>query len=62
MQEGKAKLKIGKISKVSKELDVFYNPQMEFNRSISVALLNSLNKKNMQIALPLAKIPLADYM
>lgn len=35
---------------VSKELEVFYNPVMEFNRSVSVAVVNSINNKKMQIA------------
>jgi len=51
--EGKAKI-IVSIGKISKKLPVFYNPAMKFNRDISVLLLNSTNKKNMQIALPLA--------
>lgn len=51
--EGKAKIKTYQ-GKISKKLPVFYNPVMELNRTISVVLLNSLNKKNLQIALPLA--------
>lgn len=51
--EGKAKIKAYK-GKISKKLPVFYNPIMELNRTISVVLLNSINKKNLQIALPLA--------
>jgi len=35
-------------------MEVFYNPIMSLNRDISVLLLNSLDKKNMQIADPLA--------
>jgi|TARA_B100001964_G_scaffold213143_1_gene249804 tRNA (guanine26-N2/guanine27-N2)-dimethyltransferase len=54
VREGNAVIKIKKASKVSKEMDVFYNPVMGINRSISVLLLNSIRKKNMQIALPLA--------
>jgi len=53
IKEGKAKL-IVDIGKVSRKLEVFYNPVMEFNRTISVLLLNALGKKDMQIALPLA--------
>ncbi len=52
IKEGKAKAKVS-IGKISKELDVFYNPVMEYNRTISVNLLNCLNR-NMEIALPLA--------
>jgi len=51
--EGKAKAKVS-IGKISKELEVFYNPVMEYNRTCSVNLLNCLNRKNMDIALPLA--------
>lgn len=40
--------------KISKKLPVFYNPAMEINRDISVILLNEINKKDMQIALPLS--------
>ncbi len=40
--------------KISKELPVFYNPVMKLNRDISILLLNSLNKKMMQIGLPLS--------
>lgn len=35
--------------KISKDLEFFYNPVMKFNRDISVALLNVLNEKNLQI-------------
>ena len=52
--EASTRLKIPKIEKISKEMGVFYNPAMSLNRDISVLLLNSLNKSNMQIADPLA--------
>ena len=52
--ESSAKLKIPKAKKISKGMEVFYNPVMSLNRDISVLLLNSMNKKNMQIADPLA--------
>ena len=39
-----------KEGKISKELDIFYNPVMKFNRDISVMLLNSLDIKGLQIA------------
>ncbi|MBD3361407.1 tRNA (guanine(10)-N(2))-dimethyltransferase [Candidatus Woesearchaeota archaeon] len=35
---------------ISKELKVFYNPVMKLNRDISILLLNSIDKSNMQIA------------
>ena len=52
--EGSIKLKVPKADKVSKEMGVFYNPAMRLNRDISVLLLNSINKNNLQIADPLA--------
>ena len=54
IQEGAAKILVPKQQKISKDLPVFYNPVMEYNRTISVALLNAVNKKNMTLALPLA--------
>ncbi len=39
---------------VHRKMDVFYNPQMKSNRNISVLLLNCLDNKEMNIALPLA--------
>ncbi|TKJ17054.1 hypothetical protein CEE44_00780 [Candidatus Woesearchaeota archaeon B3_Woes] len=51
--EGKAKAIVSK-GKISKKLPVFYNPIMKFNRDISVLLLNCINKKDMQMALPLS--------
>lgn len=52
--EGLVKIKIESPKIVSKNMDVFYNPVMGINRDISVLLLNSINKKNLQIADPLA--------
>ncbi len=52
--EGSVKLRIHKAEKVSKEMRVFYNPIMSLNRDISVLLINSVNKNNLQIADPLA--------
>jgi tRNA (guanine26-N2/guanine27-N2)-dimethyltransferase len=46
IQEGKIEVEISK--------KVFYNPAMQENRDICISLLNSIGKKNMQIALPLA--------
>jgi tRNA (guanine26-N2/guanine27-N2)-dimethyltransferase len=54
VQEGKAKIKIYPSTIISKKMEVFYNPAMKLNRDISVLLLNSLKKKELQIALPLA--------
>ena len=52
--EGLAKLSVPKAEKVSKEMKVFYNPVMSLNRDISVLILNSINKGDMQIADPFA--------
>jgi tRNA (guanine26-N2/guanine27-N2)-dimethyltransferase len=54
IRESKAKIKVPEEKKVSKKLPVFYNPVMKLNRDISILLLNSIENKNMQIALPLA--------
>jgi len=54
IKEGLATIKIKKADKISKQMDVFYNPIMKTNRDISILLLNSIDRKNMQIALPLA--------
>jgi len=54
IEEGKAKIKVKKVKKISKEMGVFYNPIMKHNRDISVLLLKCIDKKNMQVALPLA--------
>jgi len=52
MTESKAKFYASKDKhgKISKELDVFYNPVMKFNRDISILLLNNVGVKNFQIA------------
>ncbi len=49
LNEGKAVF-YASTGKISKELKVFYNPIMKLNRDISILLLNSINKSNMQIA------------
>jgi len=54
INECSARLKIPKAGKISKEMKVFYNPAMGFNRDISVLLLNSIDKNALQIADPLA--------
>ncbi|MBI3035934.1 hypothetical protein HYY71_06450 [Candidatus Woesearchaeota archaeon] len=54
VNEGHIRLKIPKAAKISKSMGVFYNPAMGLSRDISVLLLNSLNRGNMQIADPLA--------
>jgi len=54
IQEGLAKLDLEMPKKISSDVEVFYNPIMKFNRDIAVLLLQSIDKKNMQIADPLA--------
>ncbi|MBL7054237.1 tRNA (guanine(10)-N(2))-dimethyltransferase [Candidatus Woesearchaeota archaeon] len=54
IKEGNARIKVRKAKKISKEMEVFYNPVMAHNRDISVLLLNCIGKKDMQIGLPLA--------
>ncbi len=51
--EGKARIKVPKEEKISKELPVFYNPVMEFNRTVSILLLKAVDDKDMQMGLPL---------
>ncbi len=47
--EGLAKIKASPEKKISKKLEVFYNPIMKLNRDVSILLLNSLPDKGMQI-------------
>ena len=54
IKEGKALIKVPIVKTVSKAMDVFYNPVMKFNRDISILLLNSISKKGLNIADPLA--------
>lgn len=54
IQEGRAKILIKKTEKISRQMPVFYNPVMKLNRDISILLLNSIDKNNLQIADPLA--------
>lgn len=53
ISEGKAIFYAG-TGKISKKLEVFYNPVMKFNRDISIYLLKTLKKKDIQASLPLA--------
>lgn len=52
--ENKARIIVSLVKTVSKEMDVFYNPIMKFNRDISILLLNSIDKNRLNIADPLA--------
>jgi tRNA (guanine26-N2/guanine27-N2)-dimethyltransferase len=53
IQEANTKIKAHQ-GKISKQLPVFYNPVMEFNRTTSILLLKALNRENLQLAFPLA--------
>ncbi|MGV8151080.1 MAG: hypothetical protein ACP5NV_05110 [Candidatus Woesearchaeota archaeon] len=49
IEEGSVKFYASKdkTGKISRELEVFYNPVMKFNRDVSIYLLNALNQKDM---------------
>jgi len=47
INEGKAIIKIKKSDKVSKEMDVFYNPVMQLNRDITILLLQQFPPMNL---------------
>lgn len=48
--EGRAVIEIDENPKVSKKLEVFYNPVMKLDRDLTILLLNSIDNKNMNIA------------
>ena len=50
IQEGKAVIEIDENPKVSRRLEVFYNPIMKLNRDLTILLLNSVDNKQMKIA------------
>ncbi|NTV23937.1 MAG: hypothetical protein HGA85_06230 [Nanoarchaeota archaeon] len=50
IKEGLAEVEISDETKISKKLEVFYNPVMKHNRDISVLLLSAVPDKEMQIA------------
>ena len=54
ISEGSARVVISAEEKISRELPVFYNPNMKLNRDISILLLNAAKKSSLRIALPLA--------
>ncbi len=53
MQEGKAKISY-KPGKISKAMEVFYNPVMRLNRDITILLLSCIKESNLAVADPLA--------
>ncbi len=53
IQEGQARVKVA-TGKISKQLQVFYNPLMKLNRDLSILLLNSIPLNHLQACDPLA--------
>jgi len=49
IQEGLATITISSETKISKQLNVFYNPVMKTNRDLSIAVLNAWSKKDLHI-------------
>ena len=54
VDEGLAKLRIAVPKVVSKSMPQFYNPVMATNRWINIILLRALDRKGLQVALPLS--------
>jgi len=57
VKEGTIKIFAAEEKKISKQLEIFYNPVMKFNRDVSIIVLNALDrieKKEKIIGLPLA--------
>src|SRR3989338_3036355 len=52
--EASATIKIPEETKISKQMEVFYNPRMRANRDLTIAVLNAWEKNNLQIADPFA--------
>ncbi len=52
IQEGKAIVKVPTAKKISKDLEVFYNPVMKLNRDTTIEIHEALNKIDIQIGLP----------
>ncbi len=55
IEEGAVRLDIGDVSKISKSMDVFYNPVMKLNRDVSIEVIKrAFSKRKARVALPLA--------
>lgn len=52
--EGKATINASAETKISKQMEVFYNPRMKINRDLTIAVINAWEKNNLQIADPFA--------
>ena len=54
VQEGKANIKTQVANIPSRDMEVFYNPVMKFNRDFSVALLRNVSDKGIRVLDPMA--------
>ncbi len=54
VSEGEIKIRIEATEKISKDMEVFYNPIMKHNRDISILLLKCIDRNSLQVCLPLA--------
>ncbi len=45
IQEGSAAIRVSTEKKISKKLEVFYNPVMKTNRDLSIAILHTWEKE-----------------
>lgn len=52
--EGAANVIVPQEQKISRELEVFYNPIMQVNRDMSILVLKSWERENLRVCLPLA--------
>ncbi len=52
--EASATIKVPEETKISKQMEVFYNPRMKANRDLTITVLNAWEKNNLQIADPFA--------
>ncbi len=52
--EGKATIKVPIEIKISKQMEVFYNPRMKTNRDLTIAVISAWEKNNLQVADPFA--------
>jgi tRNA (guanine26-N2/guanine27-N2)-dimethyltransferase len=50
IQEGSAFIEVPEETKVSRKLEVFYNPAMKLNRDLTILLLNAVDNRQMLIA------------
>ena len=53
IREGAATIRV-QAAKITAQMPVFYNPAMKLNRDIAILLINTLGRKGLRIADPLA--------